>query len=144
MKRLALVGVLVAQMLCSAAIAQHLTSPADPYTIAYLGSAINVIVASAVGVVGGFAHKGEHDRYKLFGCVVIYTLLAAAGVTLVPMWWGWTIEPIAQPPLGVVLGFVARFLIPVFTDHGPALFKSILTTWASRVGDATPRKGDDT
>ena len=143
MNHLALAGGLVLQMAASAAVAQHLGTPADPYTMAYLGSAINVIVASAVGVIGGFAHKGEPDRYKLFGCVAIYTLLAAAGVTLVPLWWGWAIEPVAQPPLGVVLGFTARFLIPVFTDYGPDAFKTTLKAWAERIGAASSKKGED-
>jgi hypothetical protein len=121
-----------------------LSTPADPYTLSYLGAAINVIVASAVGVVGGFAHKGEPDRMRLFGCVAIYTLLASACVTLVPLWWGWEIEPIARPPLAVVFGFAARFLVPVFTEYAPALFKTVLMAWATRAGQASPApKGDD-
>lgn len=143
MKHTTLLVGMALQMLASAAVAQQLGTPADPYTLAYLGSAINVIVASAVGVIGGFAHKGERNRYRLFGCVAIYSLIAGACVTLVPMWWGWEITPVAQPPLAVVFGFAARFLIPVFTEHGPTLFKTVLTAWATRAGSASPSRGDD-
>lgn len=121
-----------------------MTTPVDPYTLSFLGSEINVMVAAAVGVVGGFAHKGEPNRMRLFGCVAIYTLLAAACVTLVPLWWGWSIEPVARPPLAIIFGFASRFLVPVFTEYGPALFKTVLMAWATRAGQATPApKGEE-
>lgn len=88
------------------------------------GTGTTTLVMAMVGSIGAFAHAGEPDRVKLFGMAAINGFLATAMVTILPLWLGWEwikpeIKHVVEPPLGMVVAFALRWIVPLATEIGP-------------------------
>jgi hypothetical protein len=105
--------------------------PFNDFTRPYIGTSVAVMLGSAVGAIGAFAYHPEPKRRKMFAMGAINMCLGAAATVLLPLAMGWQwmtpeVRNVAEPPLGLLLSFASRWIVPVFIEHGPALLKGYL------------------
>ena len=90
-----------------------------------LGVPLTVLGTGAGGAFASYAYGSpEKSRAKLFMTVIANTFLAAAGVAVIPKFFGWTwVTPVVQPPLAGLLAFFARWAIPMSIELAPGWLK---------------------
>jgi hypothetical protein len=99
----------------------HVTTP-------FIGTSIVTFVSALIGAGCAYAQKGDPNRYKMFGGIVVFAILGCVAVTLLPWYLERTVPEPLQAPLALALAFACRFLVPVLTEYGPGWVRGWMST----------------
>jgi hypothetical protein len=107
----------------------------------FFGVPLTVLAMAATGALIGAGYtEPVESRKKLYTLTLANTLFAAWFVVLIPEWRGWSVSPVALPPLAGVIAAINCVFVPAMFKRLPSLIAYWLDHWPSTRKDAPPAK----
>lgn len=115
-----------------AAVSTYNFANVNNVTVPLFGVPLTVLAMAAAGAMVGSGYTDPvESRKKLYTLTLANTIFAAWFVVLIPAWQGWSILPIALPPLAGVIAAVNCILIPAAFKRLP----SFVNKWLDKVSN---------
>lgn len=134
-----------------AAIAQEVGVPprfsgeqVNNLTVPFFGVPLTVLAMAACGAFIGAGYTPPvESRKKLFTLTFANTMFAAWFVVLIPEWRGWSVSPVAMPPLAGVIAAANCVVVPAIFKRLPDAASAWVDALSSALGrffNRTPKE----